>query len=126
KIILLWQHNMDNPIGRITTLREDEKGLYFEAEIDRIPEGDRALTQLQSGTINQFSIGYKYVWDKMEYDEAIDAFVCKEINLFEVSVVSIGCNELTGFAGMKSEQLESERNQLSRDIETAIKTIPDP
>lgn len=125
KVIMLWQHDMDNPLGRITVLREDEKGLYFEAEIDKIPEGDRALTQLQSGTLNQFSIGYKYVWDKMEYDEDKDCFVCKEINLFEVSVVSIGCSELTGFSGMKAAEVESERNQLNRDIETAIKAIPD-
>lgn len=126
KVILLWQHDMENPLGRITVLREDEKGLYFEAEVDRIPEGDRALEQLQSGTLNQFSIGYKYVWDKMEYDETLDAFICKEINLFEVSIVSLGCNEMTGFAGLKAEQQESERNQLNRDIETALKAIPDP
>lgn len=125
KIILLWQHDMDNPLGRLTDLREDEKGLYFEAEVDQIPEGDRALAQLLSGTLNQFSIGYKYVWDKMEYEEATDSFICKEINLFEVSIVSLGCNELTGFAGMKSEQRESERNQLNRDIEAAIKAVPD-
>lgn len=123
KVAFLWMHNMSEPLGRITSLTEDEKGLYFEAVLDKIPQADRALDQMKSGTLNQFSIGYKYVWDKMEYDEEKDCFVCKELNLFEVSVVTLGCNELTGFSGLKSQQLESEANQLDRDTERALKSL---
>src|SRR5699024_11709804 len=36
KIIMLWMHDMHEPIGRITLLQEDEKGLYFEASIDYV------------------------------------------------------------------------------------------
>lgn len=124
KIAFLWQHNMSDPIGRITELYEDEKGLYFEAEIDKIPQGDRALEQMKSGTINQFSIGYKYVWDKIDYDDEKEAFICKELELFELSAVTVGANEETYFAGMKSDQIESEANQLHRDTEKAIKQLP--
>lgn len=124
KIAFLWQHDMSEPLGKLTKLEEDEKGLYFEAVLDKIPEGDRALEQMKSGTLNQFSIGYQYVWDKTEYDENLEAFILKEINLFEISVVTIGCNELTGFTGMKAEQLESEGNKLTRETEKALKTLP--
>lgn len=124
KIIFLWMHDMTNPIGRITKLLEDEKGLYFEAVIDKIPEGDRCLEQLKSGTLNQFSIGYQYVWASCEWDSDNQCFVVKEINLFEISVVSLGCNEETGFEGMKSIDLESERNKLLRDTDRAIKGLP--
>lgn len=124
KIAYLWQHNMSEPIGRITKLVEDDKGLYFEAVIDKVPKGDQCLEQLKSGTLNQFSIGYQYVWDNCEWDSAKDCFVVKEIKLFEISVVTLGCNEETAFTGMKSEQLESERNQLLRETETAIKALP--
>ena len=58
KIIMLWMHDMHEPIGRITLLQEDEKGLYFEASIDDVERGNQALKQLESGTLNQFSIGY--------------------------------------------------------------------
>lgn len=68
KIIMLWMHNMNEPIGRITVLNEDEKGLYFEAIIDEVPRGEQAIKQLESGTLNQFSIGYQYVWENCEYD----------------------------------------------------------
>ena len=66
KIIMLWMHDMHEPIGRITLLQEDEKGLYFEASIDDVERGNQALKQLESGTLNQFSIGYSYVWEKCE------------------------------------------------------------
>jgi HK97 family phage prohead protease len=124
KIAFLWQHHMSNPVGRIVKLLEDETGLYFEVIIDKIPEGDRTLTQLKSGTLNQFSIGYMYVWNNCEWDSAKDCFVVKEINLFEVSVVTMGANEETGFEGMKSADIESERNQILRDTERAIKGLP--
>ena len=124
KIAFLWMHDMDEPLGRITKLVEDEKGLYFEAELDMIPEADRALIQMESGTLNQFSIGYQYVWDKMEYDENQDAFIVKEVNLFECSVVTIGANEETEYSGLKSDQIESEENKLFRDTEKALKQLP--
>lgn len=124
KIAFLWQHDIKNPVGRLVVLKEDDYGLYFEAIIDKIPEGDRLLEQLKSGTINQFSIGFQYVWDKIEYDSETDAFIVKEVNLYEGSAVTIAANELTRFTGMKSEQLDSERNQLLRDTERCLKTLP--
>lgn len=125
KIAMLWMHKMDEPIGRITVLKEDDKGLYFEAVLDKIPEADRCLEQLESGTLNQFSFGYNYVWDKLEYDENIDAFIVKEVNLFELSVVTLGCNEETYYAGLKSDQVESEENKLHRETERILKYLPD-
>ena len=49
KIVLLWQHQRDEPIGRITKLKEKTEGLYFEAELDEcVSTADRALKQLGS------------------------------------------------------------------------------
>ena len=100
KILLLWQHEVDEPIGRIVKLIEDDKGLYFEAEIDRIELGDRAISQLESGTLNQFSIGFSYVWENCEWDN--DIFIVKEVKLYEISVVTFGCNPETEYLGLKS------------------------
>ena len=81
KIIVLWMHDMNEPIGRLTVLYEDDKGLYFEAPIDDVPRGNQAIKQLESGTLNQFSIGYQYVWENCEYDAEKDAFMVKEVKL---------------------------------------------
>lgn len=124
KIIFLWMHDMSEPLGKITELREDDHGLYFEASIDEIELGDRAIAQFKSGTLNQFSIGYRYVWDKCEYIEkdGQEIFICKELILHEISVVSIGCNGETEFLGFKSdvdayEQFQKEINSVLKGVE---------
>lgn len=124
KIAYLWQHNMKEPLGHFTQLKEDDAGLYFEAEIDNFPLGDRALAQYQSGTLNQHSIGFKYVWDKTVYDEATDAYLLKEINLFEGSVVTMGANENTPFMGMKGFDRTVEMEVLNRETEKFLKSLP--
>ena len=123
KIAYLWQHDMREPIGKFTKLEEDSTGLYFEAVLDKVPRGDQALTQYQSGTLNQHSIGYKYLWDKVELDDQNNCLIVKELDLFEGSVVTLGANENTPFTGMKAADIESQRNQLDRDIETSLKGL---
>lgn len=122
KIIMLWQHDQHEPIGRISALVEDEKGLYFEAVIDDVERGNQAIKQLESGTLNQFSIGFSYVWEKCEYDQEHDAFIVKEVVLYEISVVSIGCNDETEYLGLKS--MDDPYEELKNEIESAIKGMP--
>lgn len=127
KIIFLWMHKMDEPLGKITKLIEDERGLYFEATIDRIDLGDRALIQLESGTLNQFSIGYNYVWDRCEWRKVngIDVFVVGEVVLYEISVVSIGCNGETEYGGLKSsEDVDKAYNELFDNLSNELKDLP--
>lgn len=124
KIMFLWMHKMDEPIGKITVLREDEHGLYFEAVIDKIPLGDRCIEQFKSGTLNQFSIGFNYVWDKCEYVELENGtayFECKELILHEISVVSIGCNGETEFLGFKDGSDPYE--EFQKEVSVALKDI---
>ena len=123
KIIMLWQHDQHEPIGKISVLVEDEKGLYFEAVIDDVERGNQAIKQLESGTLNQFSIGYSYVWEKCEYDQERDAFIVKEVVLYEISVVSIGCNGETEYLGLKSESTDP-YEEMKNEIESAIKGLP--
>ena len=123
QIIMLWQHDQHEPIGKISVLIEDEKGLYFEAVIDDVERGNQAIKQLESGTLNQFSIGYSYVWEKCEYDQERDAFIVKEVVLYEISVVSIGCNGETEYLGLKSESTDP-YEELKNEIESAIKGLP--
>lgn len=127
KIIFLWMHRMDEPLGRITKLVEDDKGLYFEAIIDQIELGDRALIQLESGTINQFSFGFEYVWNRCEWIMVgtKDVFRVDEVILYEISAVSIGCNGETEYTGLKStEDVEDANAKLQDEITNTIKDLP--
>lgn len=102
KIAFLWQHNMQDPIGKILKIEEREDGAYATVKLsnfDAVPNAKRAYIQLHDGDINQFSFGFSYVWDKLEYDEELDAFIVKEVKLYEISVVTFGSNEQTRYIG---------------------------
>ena len=122
KIIMLWQHDQREPIGRISVLKEDDKGLYFEAVIDDVERGNQAIKQLESGTLNQCSIGYSYVREKCEYEPNLDAYIVKEVVLYEISVVSIGCNGETEYLGLKS--MDDPYEELGKEIDEACKGLP--
>lgn len=90
KIIHLWMHNPCEPIGQYTELEEDNYGLRFKMAVDNVQgRPEQVLVQTRSGTINQYSYGFDYVWDKMEYDQAKDTVLMLECDLYEGSSVSI-------------------------------------
>jgi HK97 family phage prohead protease len=126
KIAFLYTHNMAQPIGRFTKLEELEKGLYYEATLDAIPfvQGT-IIPQLKSGTLNNHSIGYNYVWDKGEYDEDKDAFHWYELETFEGSLLTLGSNELTPFTGFKSFQSLDAVNDLADQANALLRGIGD-
>jgi HK97 family phage prohead protease len=123
KIAHLWQHDCCEPTGRFTVLKEDKYGLYFEAELDDVEIGERELTQVRSGTLNQFSVGFNYIWDKVEYDETTDSIMLLEVDLQEGSVVTFGsCDQTYAFRSI--EQLENDKYSLIEDTEYFIKGLP--
>lgn len=120
KITFLWMHKQEDPLSLMATIEEDDFGLYFEtAPLDDVPNSDRCIKQIRSGTLNQFSIGFDYVWDKIEYDEKDDCLVLLDIDLFEISVVTIGSDQNT-CAKRSIEQI----TDLHEEIEDFILTLP--
>ena len=116
-------------------MEEREDGAYAVVQLsdfDAVPNAKRAYCQLQDGVLNQFSFGYNYVWDKMEYDEEKDAFIVKELNLHEVSVVTLGANEETEYIGevddMKSfvDNLKENHPDKYTELLNAIKLEAEP
>lgn len=124
KIAYLYQHDMNKPIGKFTTLIEDTKGLYFEAKLDDIQLSRDVAKQYESGTLNQHSIGFRYINDKIEKSTNDDAWIVKEVDLFEGSVVTMGANDLTPFMGFKSSELNDMAEQLRKETEAFLKHIP--
>ena len=79
-------------MGLFDELKEDNIGLYFRTKpLDDVSWADDHLTQLRSGTINNFSNGFKYIFDERsmkwnEEDKVIDIFNAR---LFEISGTAI-------------------------------------
>ena len=123
KIVVIYMHDQRDPLCLPSLLQEDDYGLYSEWSPDEVPSGDRTVLQVRSGTINQFSFGFNYVWDKMEYDEQSGCILMKECNLYELSPVTIGSNKET-FAVRSKEQRDEELGFLQEETEAFISSMP--
>lgn len=57
---MLWQHQMDEPIGVYTEMKEDDVGLYVKGRllIDDDPLSKRAYAHMKAGSLTGLSIGY--------------------------------------------------------------------
>lgn len=96
KIKFLNQHRQNEPCALMSVLREDDFGLYFETmPFDDVSWANNLLTQIRSGTINNLSIGFDFIWDKIEFDDDDDSLVVIEARLFEGSAVSIPADMTT-------------------------------
>lgn len=136
KIAYLWQHDMRDPIGKILSIEEREDGAYATVRLsnfDAVPNAKRAYHQLKDGDINQFSFGFSYVWDKVDYDEENDAYIVKEVKLYEISIVTLGANEMTEYIGeLKGEDLDTwakslydrDNNKFNRIKDAILKAEP--
>lgn len=113
--IILWQHDMEKPIGVMKEAFIDEFGLNVVAEVpkpsDKSPDWKwHAYESITRGIVKTFSIGGIFTRDFVMGREVI-----KEIELLEVSVVSIPSNPESIFeAAVKAVKGESKRPRLNQ------------
>jgi hypothetical protein len=122
RIAHLYQHNMSRIIGVFEELKEDDLGLYFVSKMLETSEGNDRLIEYQSGALREHSIGFKYIWDKVEYDDEQDAYIIKEVKLYEGSAVTFGANENTPYLGTfkNNESKEQILERLNQDFASNI------
>jgi HK97 family phage prohead protease len=92
---MLWQHRAAEPIGVWTKMAEDAKGLYAEGRI-LLDAGDlekRAHAHLKAGSISGLSIGFDIAPGGLAYDSNQGAWLLKQVDLWEVSLVTFPANE---------------------------------
>lgn len=80
---LMWQHDQREPIGRITEGRHTDAGFEIRATISETQRGLDAITLLEDGVINKFSVGFVMRDSKMDDQRnriVTDAFV-REVSL---------------------------------------------
>lgn len=124
KIAYLWAHDLKMPVGVFTDLWEDSKGLAFKGKLDPTDHGERLGIQYKTGSVNNHSIGHKYIWDKMELETSPTGektFYLREVNLFEGSATPLGINENTPYEGKKS--LHDDLVILNHETELFLKSL---
>jgi HK97 family phage prohead protease len=96
--IILFNHNYDQPIGKAADIRVTDKGLELVAKISAA--ADDVYQLVKEGILCTFSVGFMI--KDAEYNEATDGFIIKDAELYEVSVVSVPCNQDATFSLSKS------------------------
>ena len=102
RVAFCYQHDIWNPIGRIDTIYEDEKGLFIQVMLSAAEKDIQ--TKVKERILSEMSIGYHTIEDekgKMGYE---DNTILKEIKLIEVSLVTIASNPLALIQSMKGEE----------------------
>jgi len=96
--IILAFHNHSTPIGVMVDYVVSSKGLEITAEISE--SAGNVYNLIKEGILQAFSVGFRV--KDAEYDSTTDIFVIKELELHEVSVVSVPCNQDSVFSVAKS------------------------
>lgn len=119
---LLWQHNMSEPIGVYTEMREDDIGLYVKGRllIDDDALAKRAHAHMKAGSLSGLSIGY--VLNDWEYDRDKEAWLLKELELWEVSLVTFPANDEARISNVKS-LLERGETPPPSKVEKALREV---
>ena len=114
----LLDHDKKKSVALITELEEDSRGLKYVAKIGTHFAGQDFQKMIESGLINQHSIGFITI--KEMFDEQSKANRIKEIALLEGSAVQfLGANPETIFIDLKSE---SDAFQYLMKLEKFVKT----
>lgn len=109
-IPFLWSHKMDDLHAFIGTAEaeEDEKGLHFVATFDDTPEAQKVRDLYKDGRLCKFSFAY----DVKEAGEVTlennqHAYELRELELFEISAVTIPANDDAEMVDVKSGRRNS-------------------
>ena len=109
--IILFNHDYDKPIGRATGLKAGPNGLELEAKISK--DAPASVCQLvKDGVLGAFSVGFRV--KDADYIKETDGLMIKDAELFEVSVVSVPCNQSATFSLAKSFDSEDEYNEFKK------------
>lgn len=124
RIRLLWQHDPKFPLGIITNIYEDARGLYIEAQINgRIDKGREVIELIKQEAVQGFSIGFaiekheqkpkhrKILKAKLHEISIVTFPACKEARV-EYCISNDEKKNKNIYLNKKSNQLQKIQNRL--------------
>ena len=117
--VILAYHDHTQPIGRMTDHKVDEKGLWIKATISDAAGNIYKL--VKNGILSAFSIGFQV--KDAEWNSKAEVFMIKELELHEISVVSVPANQNTLFSLSKhfstAQEFELFKQQFAANSDIA-------
>lgn len=121
-VLMLWQHNPNEPIGVWEDLAEDAKGLWGKGRlILEVQKAREVHALMKNGAIGGLSIGYREI--KTTPDGNIRNL--DELDLREISPVSFPANRRARIEAVKSERMEEFARRLRDGDPMPIKEFED-
>ena len=112
---LLFQHKTDEPIGLIVDAYEDDTGLYVKCQINlEVEKGAETYSNLKMGVLDKMSIGFKT--NDYEMDKTKGVRVLKELDLYEVSIVTFPANDMAEVDSVKDSSSPKDVEKALRDV----------
>lgn len=113
-IPLLYGHKTDDPeynIGKVTEAREDDRGLYIEAEFDPDnPKAQYVRKLVQEGRLYQFSFAFDVLdAGTVTLEDGTKANELRKLDIFEVSLVQIPANQHAEVVEIKETPIDAVR-----------------
>ena len=108
-IPFLWAHKMDDLKAFIGTAEaeEDEKGLHFVATFDDTEEAQKVRQLYKDGRLRKFSFAYEVKEEGfVTLEDGMKANELRELELFEISAVTVPANEDAGVVDVKAAEPE--------------------
>lgn len=95
--ILLYQHNMNKPLGVVNEMFTDGTGLFARCTVPKPEDREEdwkhtAYHDCRRGVLRTFSIGGFFTYDIENWGEEDEKWIIAEVELLELSVVSIPSN----------------------------------
>jgi uncharacterized protein len=107
----LFNHNWDHVLGRTKNgtlkVEEDNRGLKFEVELPNTSLAKDLAESLRRGDINQCSFGFYATNEAWDYAVEPAVRTLNEVELYEISVVSIPAYEYTEVA-LRSKEIDGQ------------------
>ncbi|MCA1368081.1 HK97 family phage prohead protease [Bradyrhizobium sp. BRP14] len=121
-VLMLWQHNPNEPIGIWEDLAEDAKGLWGKGHLILEVQKAREIHALMKRkAIGGLSIGYR----ETDTDQNGAVRVLKKLELYEISPVSFPANRRARIEAVKSERMEEFARRLRDGDPMPIKEFED-
>ena len=116
--VMLYQHKHDCPIGRFDKITVDKKGIYVEGTVSEAAEKNHGIqTLIRDGALKSFSVGFRVKNGK--YNSNDDTMLITEVELLEISVVSVPCNQESLFSLRKSFESTDDYRSFVTGFDTA-------
>jgi len=115
--IILFNHDYDRPIGRATGMKAGPDGLELECKISKSAHGNVAEL-VKDGVLGAFSVGFRV--KDADYIKETDGLMIKDAELFEVSVVSVPCNQAATFSLAKSFDSTEEYEEFKKTFTNRV------